>query len=254
MTHDPQEEQRIAEILTRAEELIGLKLRDPSLLREAVTHTSYRNEHDEVTYDNQRLEFLGDSVLGCAIADLLFARFEGEPEGMLTRYRALLVSEDGLASVARELRLGEVLLLGRGEELTGGAEKPSLLADVYESIVGAIYVDQGYEAARERIATHFGSRLAQIARKNRYSDFKTKLQEIVQRRFSAIPAYRIALEEGPDHDKTFHAELLVRSKVCAMGLGKSKKDAEQNAARAVWEILVADEAAELPELPEGPAQ
>jgi ribonuclease-3 len=233
---DIDEQTRVEGILAEAQERLGVRFADVALLREALTHTSYRNEHEDVTFDNQRLEFLGDSVLGCVIAHTLWERFQDEAEGMLTRYRALLVSEEGLATVARELGLGPLMLLGRGEELTGGAEKASLLADVYESVVAAIYLDQGFDRGKE------------IVRTSRTSDHKTKLQELIQRRFQAIPTYHIVGESGPDHDKTFYAELSVRGQTCSRGVGKTKKDAEQSAARAVWELLEGSEEAPLPRL------
>jgi ribonuclease-3 len=245
---DIDEQTRVEGILAEAQERLGVRFADVALLREALTHTSYRNEHEDVTFDNQRLEFLGDSVLGCVIAHTLWERFQDEAEGMLTRYRALLVSEEGLATVARELGLGPLMLLGRGEELTGGAEKASLLADVYESVVAAIYLDQGFDRGKEIVVAHFESRIDRIARTSRTSDHKTKLQELIQRRFQAIPTYHIVGESGPDHDKTFYAELSVRGQTCSRGVGKTKKDAEQSAARAVWELLEGSEEAPLPRL------
>ncbi|GMV41455.1 MAG: ribonuclease 3 [Myxococcales bacterium] len=227
----------LAPLLDGVEALLEVTFEDRRLLREALTHTSYRNEHGSVDADNQRLEFLGDSVLGCVIAHLLCEHFAEEPEGMLTRYRALLVSEEGLAAVARELNLGPFMLLGRGEELTGGSNKASLLADLYEALIGAVYLDRGFEMARTIIQRHFAARIAQIPRHSQQSDFKTQLQELSQRRFQAVPTYRIVEERGPDHEKTFHAEVSITGVSCATGVGRTKKDAEQEAARQVWEVL-----------------
>lgn len=244
--HLSEAEDAIEGLLDRAEALLGVKFRDRRLLREALTHSSYRNEHGFIEVDNQRLEFLGDSVLGCAIAHFLWKQFADEPEGMLTRYRALLVSEEGLASLARELQVGSLMLLGRGEELTGGSDKTSLLADLYEAIVGAIFLDQGFEITRTLIEQHFEGRIAQIPRRSRHSDFKTQLQELAQRRFQAVPAYRIVHEDGPDHEKVFHAEVSITGIPCARGAGRTKKDAEQEAAQQVWEVLTRGDDEPLP--------
>lgn len=241
---------RTAQLLERAQALLGIEFDRPELLLEALTHSSYRNEHTDVTFDNQRLEFLGDSVLGCVIAHRLWELFPDEPEGTLTRYRSTLVSEEPLAALARELGLGALMRLGRGEELTGGSDKTSLLADVYEAVVGAVYLDRGFHGAGRLITSHFEGRLAQIPRRTRLSDFKTQLQEITQRRFQAVPQYRIVREDGPDHDKVFHAVVVLLEVPCGRGTGRTKKDAEQDAARRVWEVLSENEDATLLRIPD----
>lgn len=247
-TEEERDEDRTTALLEHAQAVLGVRFQDHRLLLEALTHSSFRNEHGDVDFDNQRLEFLGDSVLGCVIAHRLWALFPDEPEGTLTRYRATLVSEEPLAHLARELGLGPLLRLGRGEELTGGAEKPSLLADLYEAVVGAIYLDRGFLSTGTLIAEHFAGRLAQIPRRTSLSDFKTQLQEITQRRFQAIPLYRIVREDGPDHDKVFHAVVTLLEVPCGRGSGRTKKDAEQDAACRVWEVLSEGDDASLPRL------
>jgi ribonuclease-3 len=217
--------------LVRFEAALGYTFKDRALLVEALTHSSYRNENTDVDYDNERLEFLGDAVLGCVVSHMLWESYPDRAEGDMTRFRALLVSEDGLARAARHLSLGEYLYLGRGEELTGGRDKPSVLADGYESLVCAIYLDGGYARAEAFIRSQFEEQVEHIPGLHRRSDFKTKAQEIIQERLRTVPRYRVTAEVGPDHDKRFEVVLVVRGHVLGTGTGRSKKEAEEEAAR-----------------------
>jgi ribonuclease III len=207
-------------------------------LEAALGHRFARAEHLAValTHDssarsesNEKLEFLGDAVLSLAMADLLMARFPDAREGELSKLRAALVNAEVLARKARELDLGRWLLLGRGEEKTGGREKPSILAAGYEALLGAIYLDAGYERARAVVEAHFAADVAQ----HRHvvpRDYKTELQELTQRLFREMPAYTLVEESGPDHEKRFVSEIAIGGRPCGRGIGRSKKTAEQAAA------------------------
>lgn len=198
----------------------------------AITHKSWANEHKEHDAgDNERLEFLGDAVVDLAISHRLMDRFPQAQEGELSKLRALIVNEEGLARVARSLRIGELLLLGRGEELTGGREKNSVLADALEAVLGAVYLGGGLEAALRIIDEHFADALAGVAEGRSGQDYKTQLQEQAQILLKAPPRYRVLSEVGPDHEKTFEIEVVAGDRVVARASGRSKKEAEQAAAR-----------------------
>lgn len=196
----------------------------------AVTHKSYVNESTQSLPDNERLEFLGDAVVDLVVAEALMQAHVDAPEGVLSRVRAGLVCSRSLAEIARALRLGELLRLGRGEELSGGREKESLLADIYEAVVGAVYLDLGLPAARRLVTTHFGDRLAVLELPIAERDHKTMLQEHTQRSSHQTPVYRVENESGPDHDKKFTVAVSVGDVVLARAVGRSKKQAERNAA------------------------
>lgn len=213
------------------------RFRDPALLREALTHKSHLNElPDPTRRDSERLEFLGDAVLDLVISDLLLVRFPEAPEGALSKLKARLVSEAALASVAKELDLGAALALGRGEELTGGREKPSLLADALEAVLAAVYLDGGLDAARAVIIRMCEGAFEDLSRPD-VTDHKTALQEWCQREFDVLPAYAVVRESGPDHRKTFEIRLTIRDEVFGTGTGLSKKEAEQQAARMALERI-----------------
>ena len=187
--------------------------------------------------NNEKLEFLGDAVLALAMSDLLMAAFPHAREGELSKIRASLVNAEVLARRARELDLGRWLLLGKGEEKSGGREKGSILAAAYEALLGAIYLDAGYEVARTIVATHF------VADANEHAtaglrDYKTELQEVTQRLFRESPAYRLVEESGPDHEKRFVSEIVVGGRSCGRGVGRSKKSAEQAAAMEALGAIV----------------
>jgi len=231
-----------AAAIERLLERLNYRFQDPSLLDEALTHKSYLNEApDPSCRDNERLEFLGDAVLDLMISELFLSRFPEAPEGTLSKLRAKTVSEAALGQVARRLDLGAALRLGRGEELTGGRDKPSLLADALEAVIAAVYLDGGLAAARHVALPAFAEVIDNLSRPEA-ADHKTELQEICQRDFGGLPAYRVLRESGPDHDKQFDVEIAIRGEVYGVGTGRSKKEAEQKAARSALEKLRAHRA------------
>jgi ribonuclease-3 len=227
---------------------LGLCLGDRSTALTALTHKSYVNEHrDEPGLgDNERLEFLGDAVIDLAVSHRLMERFPAAREGDLSKMRAAVVDEQGLSEMARALDLGSLLRLGRGEELTGGRRKASLLADAMEAVVAALYLDAGLAPVLFLIDRFLGDAFARAAAGTLDRDFKTQLQELAQSRVRATPRYRVVGEHGPDHSKTFEVETELRGEVVGRGTGRSKKDAEQAAAKIGLDLLLrrfADEGA-----------
>lgn len=211
---------------------LGYSFKNAALLREALRHSSYANEHrGGEAVSNERLEFLGDSVLGFVTAEFLFARHPDAPEGELTRLRARLVCEESLYEVAQRIGLGRYLYLGHGEETGGGRERPSILADATEAVIAAVYLDGGIEAASELIHRALLDNAVELRTVERRRDYKTALQELVQRTPNQTLRYRLADETGPDHDKTFTITVLLNDAVLGTGSGHSKKEAEQMAAR-----------------------
>jgi ribonuclease III len=219
------------------EQQIQYFFKNKDFLVESLQHSSWVNENPEKNLrDNERLEFLGDAVVNLVIATCLMDKFPDLNEGDLSRIRANLVNETQLADLARGLGLGPYLLLGKGELLTNGREKNSILADAFEAVVAAVYLDGGFEAAFRVIKKCFDPLLIDAVSPKLNLDFKSRLQEIVQTRQTEMPEYKIFRENGPDHDKTFHVKIEV-FKIVAIGVGKSKKMAEQDAARTALEIL-----------------
>lgn len=217
-------------MLSELEERIGYRFQDKSLLERALTHSSYANEKwKDSLASNERLEFLGDSILGFLVAEQLYRAYPGHPEGDLTRMRAELVCETNLARAAGRLGLGKFLLLGRGEEQGGGRNRSSINADAVESMIAASYLDGGFPAARgivERLI------LSDAPGRGGSADFKTTLQELVQRKKNQSLSYTLLEESGPDHDKTFRVEVSLNGETVGCGSGTSKKRAEQAAAEA----------------------
>jgi len=218
---------------------IGYRFRDRGLLEHALTHTSRANEDvSGGVRDNESMEFLGDALLGFVIADALFREFPESNEGEKSKTKAALVSTAALARQAERLNLGDHLLLGRGEEKTGGRRKQALLADGYEALLAAIYLDGGIEAARAFILREFASLIADVHQHGvSGDDYKSALQELLQARDLGLPEYRLAGTLGPDHRKQFQVEVAVQGEVVAEAIGSSKKEAEQEAARAALEKL-----------------
>jgi ribonuclease-3 len=215
---------------------LDYRFRKPDLLLEAVTHKSYLNEiRDPSRKDNERLEFLGDAVLDLAVSEHLTDIYPSSTEGELSKMKARIVSERALAKVARRLLLGQYLLLGRGEELTHGREKPSILADGLEAVIAAIYLDGGFIEAKGFILKAFSEEIEGLAHPKGPLDYKTELQEYCQKEFDTLPQYRVLREFGPDHEKTFEVELSIRGEVWGIGQGRSKKEAEQQAAKQALE-------------------
>ena len=214
---------------------IGYTFREPMLLENALTHSSYANEGNRELKSNERLEFLGDSVLGFITAGYLFRHGSGQ-EGELTRLRASLVCEKALSSYARKLGLGECLLLGHGELRGGGADRPSILADAFEAVIAAIYLDGGLEPAEAFILPYIKAELSE-QRRPQFKDYKTALQEIIQQNPEEQLTYLLVGESGPDHNKQFTVEVHLNSNVIGTGRGRSKKEAEQQAAREALKLM-----------------
>jgi len=214
---------------------IGYHFRDTGLLLRALTHPSYVNEHPEEEVDNQRLEFLGDAVLGLAVAAWVFLRYPQFQEGQMTRLRAALVREETLAQFAAQLGLGEVLRLGHGEEAGGGRERMANLGDGFEALMGAVYLDGGLEPVRQILHPLIEPAAEAILAAEADKDAKSRLQEWAQARLGVTPRYRIVAEHGPDHAKTFVAEVLLGREVAGRGEGHSKQAAERAAAQEALE-------------------
>ena len=218
------------------EAAIGYKFKNITLLQIALTHSSYANEqwHDSLK-SNERLEFLGDSVLGMVVAEHLYKTFPDRLEGDLTRMRADMVCEASLAKIAERIELGQYLLLGHGEEQSGGRNRPSILADAVESVLAACFLDGGMDAARSFIEKFVLCNVPQSRLRN--VDYKTALQELVQQKKNQQISYRLVGESGPDHNKSFCVEVTLNGTVVGKGTGSSKKRAEQDAARIAMETL-----------------
>ena len=219
------------------EQELQYAFRDSALLTKALTHSSYCREKGLApNQSNERLEFLGDAFLDAITGAELYKRLYSVNEGKLTKTRALVVCEKSLAKVGRRLRIGEVLRMGNGEEKTGGRDRESIVADATEAVIGAIYLDGGYEEVSRFVLREFGYLIDQALNGRLFSDYKTEVQEILQPG-GAEPQieYKVTKESGPDHDKTFYVDLIVNGECCGSGVGKTKKEAEQNAARASLE-------------------
>jgi ribonuclease-3 len=213
------------------EDLIGYTFQNNSLLLEALTHSSYSNEHpDEDPPYNERLEFLGDAVLGLVVVEELYRGNSSMSESEMSKLKSFLVSKVVLADLSRRLELGEYILLGKGEESSGGRDKDNILADALEALLGAIFVDSNYISAREATLRLFGATIQETIEGGRSYDFKTELQEVTQNKYNALPEYRVVREEGEEHDKTFVVEVYINKKSMGMGMGKSKKEAQMSAA------------------------
>lgn len=220
-------------------ERIGYTFRDPSLLILALTHSSYANEGNHGGISNERLEFLGDSVLGFVTAMELFGN-DNSPEGELTKMRASVVCEKALFSYAQEIGLGEFLLLGKGEQRDGGAKRPSILSDAFEAVIAAIYLDGGLEPAKTFIL-RFVRKEIKNQKRRKFKDYKTFLQEIIQQNPEEHLYYVLVGESGPDHSKKFKVEVHLNSNVIGCGVAHSKKEAEQAAAREALKLMGYDE-------------
>ena len=218
---------------------LGCVFTQPELLERALTHKSYANEH-RLSEHNERMEFLGDSVLNLVVSEILMNALPGSAEGELSRIRAAAVSEPALASVARRIGLGAYLRLGKGEEQTGGRDKDSLLADSLEALIASLYLDGGIDRASAFISGFFKDILDK-AQVSGGADYKTGLQELCQERLKTLPEYRVVSESGPDHQKEFTVEIIIRDKVHGRGVGRNKKEAEQRAAKEALQRLGSQE-------------
>jgi ribonuclease-3 len=219
---------------------IGVRFRDERLLNLALCHRSHAAEARVAS--NERLEFLGDAVLGLVASQWLYRRLEGKPEGDLARVKSVVVSEESLAQIARQLSLDRYLLLGRGEERSGGRGKSALLADALEALIGACFLDSGLHAAERFVERVFADEIENVIAGRHRQDYKTLLQELSQKRFRAFPKYRVTERRGPDHDQVFSMDVVVAGRPYGPAEGKSKKQAEQRVARIAYAQLVAAEA------------
>lgn len=230
--------------LRRLQRRAGIRFRDPTLLNLALCHRSFAHEagpqgiaQAPASANNEKLEFLGDAVLGLAISDELFATSGRRTEGDLARVKSFVVSEDALFDWATRLDLSSYVLVGRGEELTGGRTKKAILADAMEAIIGAFYLDSGAAAAQEFVLRSLRPEIARVASNTHRQDFKTLLQQLAQRRFRSHPRYRVVRREGPDHDRTFWIAVQLGGHTYGPGSGKNKKAAEQQAAARAYAAL-----------------
>lgn len=221
------------------EEKIEYNFKDEEVISTAITHSSYANERKakKLKY-NERIEFLGDSVLGLVISEYLYKMYPNLPEGELTVTRAKIVCENSLSKCAVDIGLGNYLLLGKGEELSGGRNKSSILSDAFEAIIGAIYIDGGFETAKGFILKYMEKIIKSCVEGKLFYDFKTQLQEIVQQNGEQHISYNVIDESGPDHNKTFLTEVRINEVVTGQGKGRSKKESEQNAAKDALDKLV----------------
>lgn len=218
--------------LEALDQALGVAFENPELRRAALTHRSYAFENS-LSVTNERLEFLGDSVLGIVVTDLAYRAYPDMSEGMLAKLRAAIVNMIALADVARSLGLGEIVLLGKGEEQSGGRDKSSILADALEAVFGAVYLDRGLDVASDLIERLFRPRMEAYVRGEGDRDYKTILQELASRSLRSMPDYRVE-DEGPDHQKEFTATVFLGGEAYGSGIGRSKKEAEQQAAREAY--------------------
>lgn len=219
------------------QQTIGITFTDKDLLQAAFIHRSYLNEARQISESNERLEFLGDAILSFLTSHFLYTTYPDYPEGTLTNIRSSLVKTKSLAGAAHKLRLGDLLFLSRGEEDSGGRTNQSLLADTFEALLGAIFLDQGIDEARTFLQRHLFTELDDIVRNKAYIDYKSLLQEIIQSQTRISPTYHVTRSEGPDHAKTFWVEAKAGERLLGSGMGKSKQEAEQHAAANALEKM-----------------
>ncbi|MBM7613627.1 ribonuclease III [Alkaliphilus hydrothermalis] len=223
------------EKLNAFQKKIGYRFNDVNLMMEALTHSSYANESKNKKHPyNERLEFLGDSVLSIIISDYIFHKYTHLPEGELTKVRANVVCEASLATGANKVGLGEFIMLGKGEDISGGRRRASILADAFEATIGAIYIDGGLEMARRFVLDNLEDLIELAGNGELFKDYKTHLQELLQSKTTDKIFYKVINEIGPDHDKTFEVEVWAGNQMLGTGEGKSKKEAEQNAAQVAF--------------------
>ena len=216
---------------------LGLTFKNLELLEEALTHRSYLNEHKSAKAHNERLEFLGDAVLELSATDFLFTKFEDKPEGDLTAYRAALVNTVSLAETAESLGINDMIRLSKGEKRDTGRARQIILANAFEAVLGALYLDQGYEAVDEFLKKHLFPKIDAVIEKRAWQDAKSRFQEMAQEHEGVTPTYQTLKEEGPDHDRHFTVGVFMGEKEVARGVGKSKQEAEQEAAKAALDKM-----------------
>lgn len=218
----------------------GIRFKDAGLLDLALHHRSYSNESSGERVNNERLEFLGDAVLGMAVAARLYECMADRPEGELAKTKSVVVSEDTLSGIARDLGVSEYLVLGKGEELSGGRQKKAILADAMEAIIGALYLDSGYRSAQEFVLGIVNPQISLVLQNRHHKDYKTLLQEFVQKNYKTVPKYSLSNRTGPDHDRTFWVTVTVQGESYGPESGKNKKEAEQAAAAVACRELALD--------------
>jgi ribonuclease-3 len=223
-------------VLLAFQKASGIRFRNLLLLNCSFMHRSVSNESG-CKENNERLEFLGDAVLGAVAADLLYKELTGKREGELAKIKSVVVSEDILSGVARELQIDSLLLLGRGEDLSGGRQKNAILADAMEALIGALYLDSGYKAAFAFVGRWMGPEIRRVLDNRHHRDYKSLLQEFTQRVYRNYPVYRLIKRSGPDHDRLFWIDVRINDQTFGPGMGKNKKSAEQEAARMAYERL-----------------
>lgn len=233
---EPKRKQELLEFQKQA----GLKFKDLRLLDLAFHHRSFSNEHNNFHANNERLEFLGDSVLGLVAASYLYNSFKDKPEGELAKIKASAVSEEALSKTASKLNISNYLVLGRGEEMSGGREKKAILADALEAVIGAYYIDSGFKTAQKFVLRLLESTINSVLEKKFISDYKSLLQELVQKKFKTVPKYELKKASGPDHDRIFWFSVSVNGKVYGPLSGKTKKEAEQSVAKVAYENLCSE--------------
>ncbi len=219
------------------EQILKYTFKNKNFIKEALSHSSYANENKKNRHSNERLEFLGDSVLSIVVSQYLFEHFRHLPEGELTKIRASLVCEKSLHVFAKQIRLGEFIFLGKGEENTGGRERPSILADAFEAVIAAIYLDGGLDAAKNHILRFIPEDIDEKRKSVNFNDYKTILQEVIQKNPEEKIEYSLVNESGPDHNKAFTVQVCLNSNVIGTGIGRSKKEAEQMAAKEALELM-----------------
>ncbi|MEW6525427.1 MAG: ribonuclease III [Spirochaetota bacterium] len=223
--------------LQQLEKRLHFTFSNKSLLKRALTHRSYVNESSIPVKDNERLEYLGDSVLGLVVNEYLFKSFENYPEGDLAKIKSAVVSEETLAKVANQMNLGDYLIMGRGEELTGGRYRQSILADALEAIIGAVYLDAGLTKSKKLVLRLLKKDIQRIDKLSYLRDPKTTLQEIVQKKYKSRPLYTVIHESGPDHSKMYTIKLTINDRDITIGTGSSKQKAESDAAKKALELI-----------------
>jgi len=223
--------------LEELQKTIGVSFHDKELLTRAFVHRSHLNEAHDMHISNERLEFLGDAVLSFLTSHYLYEQYPDFPEGILTNIRSSLVKTSSLADVSKELHMGDLLLLSHGEESSGGRNNPSLLADAFEALLGAVFLDAGIETAKKFLSQFLFPKAKTVVENKSYIDYKSLLQELIQQESRVSPTYQVVKSEGPDHAKTFWVEASADSRVLGSGSGKSKQDAEQSAALSALEKM-----------------
>ncbi len=230
------EDRNLQSDIQKVQQLLGVQFTDTTTLLSAITHRSYLNEHREATWDhNERLEFLGDAVLELVVTDYLFNKYTDKPEGELTAVRAALVNTISLAAASERMGINDYLLMSKGEAKDTGRARQYILANAFEACIGAIYLDQGYDAAQAFIAERLFAKTDEIVQKRLWQDAKSRFQELAQDQVSVTPTYETISQEGPDHDRVFTIGVYLRGELVAKGSGRSKQEAEQQAAERAIE-------------------